>query len=323
MWYVDFEAGCQAHELKFAQTDSPVLAAGKVLVDVKAFGINRADTLQRQGKYPAPAGESPILGLEVSGIVTQVADDVKAFKPGDRVFGLVAGGGYSQCVCVDARHLMAIPDTLDFTQAAGIAEVFLTAYQSLFYLGNLAATQKLLIHAGASGVGLAAIQLASFVGAQVAVTASSAEKLAVCAEQGAGLSINYQQQDFVAEIKQNWGGVDLVVDFVGGDYVSRNLKLLNTDGTMVYQAMLAGRYAQLDMALLLAKRASIKGSTLRNRSDDYKAQLIQDFRRDFLAEFATGKLRANILHVFAAGEVGQAHQMLEQNLSKGKLICKW
>jgi len=323
MWHIDFQPGCQAQELKLVEAEKPELDKGKVLVEVKAFGINRADLLQRQGKYPAPKGESCILGLEVSGVVVQVAEGVNQFKPGDRVFGLVAGGGYSQYVAVDARHLMSIPEPLDFIQAAGISEVFLTAYQSLFYLGKLQAKQKLLVHAGASGVGLAAIQLAHFIGAHIAVTASSTKKLSVCAEQGAELLINYKQQDFVAQIKQDWGGVDLVLDFVAGDYLSRNLKLLNLDGVMVYLAMLAGRYADVDMALLLAKRASIKGSTLRNRSDEYKGQLIQDFSRDFLPEFATGKLKANIQQVFAVEQVGKAQQMLEQNLSMGKLIGQW
>lgn len=324
MKFVDFVVGCEPSELFIGDVDIPTPLSNQVLVKVTAFGVNRADTLQRQGKYPPPSGESEILGLEVSGQVVELGSNVSQWKKGQSVFGLVAGGGYAQYVAVEASHLMPVPKTVSLNQAAGIAEVFLTAYQSLFELGGLKPNQKVLIHAGASGVGLAAIQLAKALGAEVAVTASSQQKLLACKALGADLSINYTAENFADAIKEKWRGVDLVIDFVGGDYLNRNLKALNIDGRIVYLAMLAGRYAdKLDMAMLLGKRASIIGSTLRNRSDEYKTALINGFCKTWLASFAEGTLKANIDSLYSANDIGLAHQRLEDNQTLGKLIGLW
>lgn len=327
MLFVDFTQGSAAHSLCVAEVAPPTLQAGQVLVRVEAFGINRADTLQRQGKYPPPPGESPILGLEMAGRVVELSQSAALdadWHIGDKVFGLVAGGAYAEYVAVEASHLLPVPENLSMTQAAGIAEAFLTAYQAMFMVADLHATQKVLIHAGASGVGLAAIQLAKMRDCLVAVTASSEQKLAKCAEQGADLLINYQQQNFAQCIKEDWKGVDLVIDFVGGDYLNRNLQILNVDGTIVYLAMLGGRFADpLDMALMLGKRATIAGSTLRSRSDAYKRRLIEGFSRDFLGKFSSQELLPCIDTVYPASEVGHCHQRLENNDTMGKLICYW
>jgi NADPH:quinone reductase len=324
MKFVDYVSGGSSEQMVIASRSRPEPATHQVLVKVAAFGVNRADTLQRQGKYPAPHGESDILGLEVAGTVLACGSEVKHWQVDDKVFGLVAGGGYAEYVAVNADHLMAIPDNIEMTAAAGIAETFLTAYQSLFLHGGLQKGQKVLIHAGASGVGLAAIQLAKQAGCDVAVTASSAEKLARCAQCGADVMINYQQEDFAPALSARGFTADLVIDFVGGDYLNRNLKILNIDGKIVYLAMLAGRYAdKLDMALLLGKRATIIGSTLRSRSDEYKAKLIASFRQDCLGLFSEGKLLANIDTCFAAEDIAQAHSKLEDNATMGKLIGVW
>jgi NADPH2:quinone reductase len=327
MLFVDFTQGAGPQSLCLSETLPPILESGQVLVKVAAFGINRADTLQRQGKYPAPPGESLILGLEMSGTVVDLGDSSEldpAWLIGDKVFGLVAGGAYAEYVAVEASHLMSLPKNISMQHGAGIAEAFLTAYQSLFLVANLQAKHKVLIHAGASGVGLAAIQLAKLRDCPIAVTASSQQKLTKCAEQGAKLLINYHQQDFAEVIKENWGGCDVVIDFVAGDYLNRNLQTLNVDGTIVYLAMLAGRFADpLDMALMLGKRATIAGSTLRSRSDDYKRRLISGFSQDFLTSFASNQLQPNIDTVYSAKDVGLAHQRLEDNDSMGKLICYW
>ncbi|WP_339720373.1 NAD(P)H-quinone oxidoreductase [uncultured Paraglaciecola sp.] len=327
MQYIKHQNGCAPEALDINQTTIPELAANQVLVKVACFGLNRADTLQRQGKYPAPPGESDILGLEVSGTIEQIhpqqtTHDV--FKFGDKVFGLVAGGGYAEYVAVNTQHLMPAPAKMDMAQVAGIAECFLTAYQALFIENNLQPNQHVLIHAGASGVGLAAIQLAKRHGCSVAVTASSQRKLDLCKQVGADLVINYQQQDFAVEIAKHWKGCDLIIDFVAGDYLNRNLKLLNIDGNVLYLAMLAGRYAdKLDMALMLGKRATVKASTLRNRSDQYKTHLISAFSQACLADFDNGKLFPNIDSKFAAKDIGKAHQRLESNDTMGKLIGCW
>ena len=327
MKFIKHENGGAPGSLKIAHIDIPKLGSGQILVKVACFGLNRADTLQRQGKYPAPAGESDILGLEVSGEIVQIHSQQtspQAFEIGDKVFGLVAGGGYAEYVAVHSEHLMPVPVNMDMQQAAGIAECFLTAYQALFIENDLQPNQHLLIHAGASGVGLAAIQLAKRHGCNIAVTASSQVKLDLCKQLGADLVINYKHQDFAVEIAKHWQGCDLIIDFVAGDYVNRNLKLLNIDGSVLYLAMLSGRYAdQLDMALLLGKRATIKGSTLRSRHDKYKTHLIKEFTQACLADFNGRKLVPNIDTQFAAEDVGEGHQRLENNDTMGKLIGCW
>lgn len=327
MQYIKHQNGCAPDALEIARTAIPELTTGQVLVKVACFGVNRADTLQRQGKYPAPPGESDILGLEVSGRVVRMhpqQTNSPPFAIGDNVFGLVAGGGYGEYVAVNSQHLMPAPANMDLPQVAGIAECFLTAYQALFIENDLQPKQNVLIHAGASGVGLAAIQLAKRHGCAVAVTASSEVKLDLCKQLGADLVINYQQQDFALEIPKHWQGCDLIIDFVAGNYLNRNLKLLNIDGSVLYLAMLAGRYAdKLDMAMMLGKRATVKASTLRSRHDHYKTQLIREFSQACLADFAQGKLFPNIDTVFAAKDIGEAHQRLENNDTMGKLIGCW
>jgi putative PIG3 family NAD(P)H quinone oxidoreductase len=327
MQFIKHQNGCAPNTLEISQTDIPTLVSGQVLVRVACFGLNRADTLQRQGKYPAPAGESDVLGLEMSGEIVQVhaqQETPQPFKLGDKVFGLVAGGGYAEYVAVHSQHLMPVPLNMGMSEAAGIAECFLTAYQALFVENNLQPKQHVLIHAGASGVGLAAIQLAKRHGCAVAVTASSQAKLDLCKQLGADLIINYQQQDFAVEISKHWKGCDLIIDFVAGDYLNRNLKLLNIDGSVLYLAMLAGRYAdKLDMAMMLGKRATVRGSTLRSRHDDYKTVLIKEFSKTCLGDFDTRRLFPNIDTEYAAKDVGKAHQRIENNNTKGKLIGCW
>ena len=324
MKFVDFVTGGNPSQMRIFETNAPEPAPEQVLIQVEAFGINRADTLQRQGKYPPPKGESEILGLEVAGRITKLGAEVTNWNLGDPVFGLVPGGGYAEFVAAHQSHIMPIPKNITMQEAAGVAEVFLTAYQSLFSIGHLQPEQNVLIHAGASGVGLAAIQLAKHHGARVAATASKDEKLSLCGQKGADILINYTQQDFVEQIKQQWTGVDLVVDFVAGDYLNRNLRVLHQDGVIVYLAMLAGRFAdRLDMALMLGKRASIIGSTLRNRSDRYKGRLVADFQRDWLKTFEGGDIHPNIDSYYSAKDISLAHERLENNETMGKLIGLW
>lgn len=324
MRYIDFVAGCKAEELSVGETNKPPVSDKQVLVNVEAFGINRADLLQRAGKYPAPPGESAILGLEVAGTVVDVGSNQRTrLKVGDRVFGLVAGGGYAQYVAVNDSHLIPTPDSMNSVEAAAVAECFLTAYQTLFVEYNLTAGQSVLIHAGASGVGLAAIQLAKQAGCQVAVTASSAEKLAICQTNGADLLINYKTMDFV-EVVRDAFKIDLVVDFVGADYVNRNLAVLNMDGCIVQLAMLGGpKVSELNMGLMLAKRAVLKASTLRSRSDDYKTNLIHAFQQHYLGALAKQTIRPNLDHVFKVSDIALAHTRMENNLNSGKLVCYW
>ncbi|KXI30833.1 NAD(P)H-quinone oxidoreductase [Paraglaciecola hydrolytica] len=326
MRFIDFTPGCSAQELAISETAMPRLIQGQVLVKVGAFGINRADLLQRAGKYPAPDGESPILGLEIAGEIIEISAGLATrFKVGDKVFGLVAGGAYAEYVAVHASHLLPLPASMDYIQGAALAECFLTAYQAMFVEYQLQERSSVLIHAGASGVGLAAIQLAKQANCKVVVTASSAEKLAVCLLYGADLRINYIEVDFVEVLKsQTPQPIDLIIDFVGGAYVNRNLAVLNRDGCIVQLAMLGGRYVEnLDMALMLGKRATIKASTLRNRSDAYKTALTLAFERDCWAKLDSGQLKAVIDASYSASEIAQAHGRMENNLNMGKLVCYW
>lgn len=325
MRFINFEEGRGPQELFIDETQAPELSAGKVIIQVHAFGINRADTLQRQGKYPPPPGESSILGLEAAGEIIAVADDVSQWRVGDKVFGLMPGGGYAEQAIVDAGHLMPLPSGVSMEAAAGLAEVFLTAYQALFSICDVQSGERALIHAGASGVGLAALQLCRLEDIETAVTASSSQKLESCKQMGATILINYKTQDFAKELSAQWqDGVNAIVDFVGGDYLNRNLQVLAKDGSIVYLAMLAGRYADsLDMALMLTKRARIQGSTLRSRTDEYKSALISAFTRDFLGEFATGNLQVNLDTVLDVDDIGKAHQKLEQNDTQGKVVVRW
>ncbi|NVK55375.1 MAG: NAD(P)H-quinone oxidoreductase [Alteromonadaceae bacterium] len=303
----------------------PAFSASQVLVKVAAFGINRADLLQRAGRYPAPEGESPVLGLEVSGVIEAIGDSVEGWLTGQRVCAIVAGGGYAEYVAIEASHLIAIPDNMSDTQAAGLSEVFLTAYQALKWVGEINPGNKALIHAGASGVGLAALQLCRLWDVSTATTASSTKKLNVCKDAGAKLLINYKEQDFAAEIKSKWpDGVDMVLDMVAGDYLNRNLKILAMDGNVVYLAMLAGRFAdKLDMGLLLGKRATVRGTTLRNRDNQYKARLVKDFCRDCLPALTKGSLTVPVDTVYAVADINQAHQQVLANDTCGKVIVCW
>ncbi|NRA82237.1 MAG: NAD(P)H-quinone oxidoreductase [Gammaproteobacteria bacterium] len=323
MKYVKVQHG----QLHVGTTDNPTPKPNEVLIEIKASGINRADLLQLAGKYPAPAGESSILGLEVAGVVLS-APATGEFEVGDRVMALLAGGGYAQQVCVDVGCVLTIPDNLSFVQGAAIPEAFITAYQCLFEIGQLNSrlnkgAVNVLIHAGASGVGSAAIQLAKSAGARVFTTASSQKKLAALAQLGADDLINYTEVDFCEYIKQQTQGqgVDIVIDFIGASYLTKNISSIALDGTLVSLAMLGGRMGQdFDFAKLLAKRITVSGTTLRNRDYQYKAQLISNFSQQFLSQFDCGKLMPVIDSQYNYSQVALAFAKIQANGNIGKLI---
>ncbi|KGJ99698.1 NAD(P)H-quinone oxidoreductase [Thalassotalea sp. ND16A] len=319
MKYIEVNA---QQELVFNETDIPEIADDECLLKVKSFGVNRADLLQRAGKYPAPPGESPILGLEVCGDIVKTGDQVNSFSTKERVFGLVAGGGYAQYVKIKAAHMMTLPDELSYAQGAAIAEVYLTAYQSLFSIAKLQTTDHILIHGGASGVGTAAIQLAKAIGAKVTVTISNDRKAQACKTLGADNIINYRQQDFVAWKKQHLkSGFNVILDIVGGDNVQKNIDAVALDGRIVMLAMLGGRFCdQVDVAKMLFKRVNIHASTLRNRSDDYKTQLVADFTKQFSAAVKGQQINAVIEQEFDWQQADQAHQLMTSNSNIGKYI---
>lgn len=284
-----------------------------VELEVKAAGVNRADLLQLAGHYPAPPGASDLLGLEVAGVVVR---DQGPWKQGQRVMALLDGGGYAERVWVPQGQLMPLPDNLSFIEGAAIPEAFLTAYQALVTIGDLGPGERLLIHAGASGVGSAAIQLGNALGAEVTVTCGSEAKAAFCRTLGAQRAINYRQGDW-------WPGLpeqDLILDMVGGHYLQPNLCCLALDGRIITLAMQGGRHGTLDYARLLAKRATLTGSTLRNRSSHYKARLVQGFLRRFSESFLSGELKPVVDSSYPWQQVALAHKRMAANENRGKLI---
>lgn len=310
--------------LKIATAEQPAFHHNECLVKVKSIGVNRADILQKQGKYPPPKGESEILGLEVAGEIVDSGDAVHQWQPGDKVFGLVPGGAYAEYVKVKANHLMPLPENLSFEQGAAIAEVFLTAYQSLFTLGQLKSGESVLIHAGASGVGTAAIQLAKAIGCKVLVTVGTDEKARACLALGADQAINYKDADFALWAKQHRPqGFDLILDVVAGDYLNKNISVAALDGRIIMLAMLGGRFSEpVDCAKMLMKRIRIQASTLRNRSDEYKEALVENFRQTFFDKLQNESIFPVIDKVFDWQEASQAHHLLERNANIGKLVLK-
>lgn len=306
------------------EVPKPEPRQNELLVKVESTALNRADLLQKKGGYPPPGGESEILGLEMSGVVAETGPDVTKFEPGDRVFGLLGGGGYARYCTVHEDHAIPIPEDLSYEEAAAIPEVFLTAWQALFWLGELKDAETVLIHAGASGVGTAAIQLAKkMADARVIVTAGSEEKLELCRSLGADLAINYNKEKFDRVIADKSGNesVDLIIDFVGSPYWEMNISSLAMDGRLVYLSMLGGaKVEEMNLVPLLRKRLMVRGSTLRNRSVEYKSELVKVFWENCSAAFEKGELKP-VIHTIMDWELAEeAHQLMKQNLNAGKIV---
>ena len=304
--------------------DKPEPGPDELLVKVEATALNRADLLQKKGNYPVPEGASPILGLEMAGIVEENGSSSNRFEAGDHVMGLLPGGGYAEYCVIKENHAMPVPGSLSFEEAAAIPEVFLTAFQGLFWLGELFEDETVLIHAGASGVGSAAIQLASQTpGSTIAATAGTEEKLELCKKLGANIAINYKEKDFADVIEEAHGSspVDVILDFVGAPYWHQNIRLLAMDGRLVHLGLLGGAKTEnLDLGKILRKRLTIRGSTLRNRPDEYKALLTSEFSDHFLENFDDGTLRPVIDSVYDWHDAEEAHQRMSNNMNAGKII---
>lgn len=311
-------------QLQFVTLPLPEINDSEVLIKVSAAGVNRADLVQRAGHYPPPPGESPILGLEVAGTVVATGDAVSPDWLGAEVFGLVPGGGYAEYVKMPAVHLLRRPKGMSIAAAAGCAEVFLTAYQAMFVLGELSAGQAVLLHAGASGVGTAAIQLAKAAGAVVAVTVGSAEKVAACLALGATHAVNYKTADFAEALHDAVpAGFKVIVDPVAGEYLPKDLQLLGLDGRIVVLAMLGGRTVPaFDITPMFKKRGQLLCSTLRNRTDEYKTDLVSRFVTQFGSALDTGVIKPVIAKVLPWQEADAAHQLLASNQLVGKIVLQ-
>lgn len=306
----------------------PVPGAGEVLIRVGASGINRPDVLQRKGAYPPPPGASPLPGLEVAGVIE--SGDAEAMKAagyavGDRVCALVSGGGYAEYCVAPVAQCLPVPKGFDDVQAASLPETFFTVWSNVFERAKLQAGETLLVHGGSSGIGVTAIQLAKAAGATVIVTVGSADKQAACLALGADHAIDYKTSDFVTEAKRLTAGrgVDVVLDMVAGGYVARNVQCLAEDGRAVIIAVQGGVEAGFDAGLVLRRRLTITGSTLRPRPVAFKAGIAQALRRTAWPWLESGAVKPVVHRVFPAGEAAAAHALMESNQHIGKLVLAW
>jgi putative PIG3 family NAD(P)H quinone oxidoreductase len=300
----------------------PAVGAGDVLIRVAAAGVNRADVMQRRGNYPPPPGASDVLGLEVSGTVTAVGEVVSSWRVGDAVCALLAGGGYAEYCAVPAPLCLPVPAGIEVVDAAALPEVVLTVWTNVFERGGLAAGETLLVHGGSSGIGTMAIQLACAFGSRVFVTAGSAEKCAACEALGAERALNYREVDFVeaARAAAGDGGVDVILDMVGQDYLQRNLELLNLDGRLVIIALMSGAQAEINLATLMRRRLFVTGSTLRARTVEQKTAVVNAVRERVWPLFETGRLRPVIHQRFPLSQAADAHRLMEASTHIGKLL---
>ena len=305
--------------LEWREVPDPVPVAGEVLVEVHAAALNRADLMQRAGQRPH-ARASEILGLEMAGRVRSTAPDVTGWRAGDRVCALLPGGGYAELATVPAAMLMRVPERLSLTAAAGVPEVFLTAFSALFWEGRLQPGETVMIHAGASGVGTAAIQMARRAGATVIATAGGPRKVAACTELGAHLALDRHTTDFAPAVADAFGGVDVIIDMVGEAYYARNIALLKTLGRMVFVAAQSGHRFPVDVYDLTSKRLSLIGTTLRSRPVEEKVRLTRAFEERFGDDLASGAIRPVIDRVVPVQEVAAAHAAMEANENIGKIV---
>ena len=309
--------------MQIMDIEDPVPGPEDVLVDVKASALNRADMLQRQGGYPAPAGSpSDIPGLEFAGVVLEAGERVVGMAKGDRVFGLLGGGGYASRTVTHHRMAVPMPADWDFVQAAAIPEVYLTAYDALFNQGNLQMGERLLVHAAGSGVGTAAVQLAHHAGAFVFGTAGSAEKLAGAAKLGMDVGINYHDEDFAAVVKEKTGGVgvDVLIDFIGGPYWNQNIASMAVLGRLVEVGLMGGARVEVDLGQLMGKRLQVTGTGLRGRTIEEKLSVTAQFKRHVLPHLVSGSMNPVVDRTFPLEEVANAHRYMETNANFGKIV---
>jgi putative PIG3 family NAD(P)H quinone oxidoreductase len=303
--------------LQLRNVPDPVPAKGEVVIDVAATAVNRADLFQRQGHYDPSPGTSPYLGLECSGAIAELGDGVTGWRVGDQVCALLGGGGYAERVAVPVGQLLPVPDGLSTVDAAALPEVTCTVWSMVFDIGRLRPGETLLVHGGASGVGTMAIQLAHRYGARVIATAGSARKLDACRELGAALTINYREQDFAAILA---GQVDVILDNIGAAYLARNLTALAIGGRLISLGLQGGRKAELDLGMLMAKRASVAAATVRARPPAQKAQIVAATGAFVWPMIESGEVRPVIDRVLPLAEAAEAHRIVEGGEHIGKVL---
>lgn len=311
-----------ADALVVTEVEAPVPVAGEVRIRVAAAGVNRADILQRQGNYEPPPGSSPYLGLEVSGTIDALGEEVQGWSVGDEVCALLVGGGYAEQVCVPSGQLLPVPAGVALVEAAALPEVACTVWSNLFDTARLEAGETLLVHGGSSGIGTMAIQLATAMGARVAVTAGSAAKLDFCAELGAQILVDYKDEDFVERLKAETDGrgVDVILDNMGAKYLMRNVESLADGGRLVIIGMQGGIKAELNIATLLRKRGSVIATALRSRSLEQKAAIVAAVREHVWPLVESGRVRPIVHATYPLDDVASAHEEMESSRHIGKIL---
>jgi putative PIG3 family NAD(P)H quinone oxidoreductase len=299
----------------------PVPGAEQILIKVDHAGVNRPDALQRAGAYDPPPGASDLPGLEAAGTVAAVGPGVSRWAVGDAVCALLPGGGYAEYALTHQDHAFPVPGGLSMAEAAALCETAFTVWSNVFMRGGLKGGERFLVHGGSSGIGTTAIQLAHHFGARVFATAGSAGKCAACEELGAERAINYREEDFVGVLKSE-GGADLILDMVGGDYLPRNVKALADDGRLVQIAFLQGPKVELNFALVMVRRLTITGSTLRPQSDAAKAEIAAQLAQHVWPLYAAGRIAPVMDEVFALEDAAAAHARMESSAHIGKIVLK-
>ncbi|MBI1272897.1 MAG: zinc-binding dehydrogenase [Alphaproteobacteria bacterium] len=324
MNYIEITEEGGPEVLQMAERAVPQPAAGEVLIKVACTALNRADLLQRKGKYPPPPGASPVLGLEVSGIVAAIGEGVKRYEVGDRVCALLDGGGYAEYAVAPAGQCLPLASTVSYDQAAALPEGIFTVWANVFEAGGLKPDGSVLIHGGASGIGTIGISMARLHGARVFTTAGSDTKCKTCEQRGADRAINYNTEDFVQVVREQTQdrGVDVVFDILGGDYVARNIQVLAPHGRHVSIAMQLGRTGQVDLLRVMFNQLVLTGSTLRHRSAEEKARIAGVVERQIWPWVSTGLLKPLIYKKFRLSEAGEAHKVMESGQHSGKIVLE-
>jgi tumor protein p53-inducible protein 3 len=315
----------ETKRLYLGETENPAVSEDELLVKVKATALNRADLLQKRGLYPPPSGASPILGLEMAGVVEKVGSNIEGWKAGDRVCALLPGGGYAEYAAIPAGMAIRIPEGFSFEEAAAIPEVFLTAYLNLFLLGGLKPGYTVLIHAGASGVGTAAIQLVREAGSASIVTAGSEEKRETCLALGASKAIDYKAGPFAQKVKEatDGKGVNIILDFIGASYWEQNIESLAVDGRLIIIGTMGGANVKdVNLGQLLSRRLQVIGTALRSQPVENKIDLTKQFWDFASTRFTDGRLKPIVDSVWDWTEANEAHQHMEQNKNTGKIVLR-
>lgn len=321
MRFVDIERPGGPEVLKLKRGALPTFGQDELLIQVAAIGVNRPDIMQREGRYPAPEGASPILGLEVAGFVAAVGRDAGPWRVGQRVCALTNGGGYAEFVSVPAKQCLSVPESLDFVTAAALPEALFTVWSNVYERGALGVGETLLIHGGSSGIGTVAIQMARITGARVYATAGSDAKCRVCEKLGALRAINYREEDFVEVMKQITGrGADVILDMVGGTYIQRNIQAAARDGRIVNIAYQMSPIAEVNFMPVMMKRLTLTGSTLRARSAIEKASIARHVSRKIWPAVLAERIKPIIHKVYPLEDVAQAHRELEAGGVIGKIV---